>query len=155
MLRRFAQRFWTAFVAVFFLAVFVLGVCASGCKSSEKAFGKIGLQYAVGSYLESVAPDKRVSEAREILGAVVVLNDLVGHDTTTVDELKSYLQTRLANLPPSKRLALGNLVNLGGDVLKERVGEGVVKGDAVLVVKDVLSWVEEAANAYVPSTPAS
>ncbi len=149
---RFVQRFFTALVAAGFLAVFVCGAL-TGCKPEQAIVSKIGLQYAVGNYLEKLSPEKRASEAREILDAVKIADEIVGRDSTTVDALRAYFAQRLADFPPSKRLALGNLIDVAASILKERVGDGVLKPSDALVVKDVLSWVGEAASAYLPPEP--
>lgn len=136
-----------AFVAVF------LGGALVGCKQSEQVASRIGLQYAVGKYIEKQAPAERVEKARKILAAVETLDQLAGSDATTVDALRAYIAQRLGDLSPADRIAVGNLIDLASAALKERVGDGVLKPDDVLKVRDVLSWVREAAGAYVPSAP--
>ncbi len=145
------KRFLVAILSAVFVGVFLFG--AVGCKSSEKVASKIGLQYAVGNYLEHRTPAERVEKARAILLAVESLETLAGSDSTTVDALRAYIAQRLDHLSPADRLALGNLIDLAADILKERVGDGVLKPGDVLLVRDVLSWVAEAASAYAP--PAS
>lgn len=132
------------------MGIFLAGAL-QGCKSSEKVATRIGLQYAVGKYIEKQAPESRVEKARAILDAVKVLEELAGRDSTTVDALRAYIAQRLEHLSPADRIAVGNLIDLASEALKERVGDGVLKPDDVLVVRDVLSWIDEAATAYVPA----
>jgi len=133
-----------AFVALF------IGGALTGCKSSEQVASRIGLQYAVGKYIEKQSPAERVEKARKILAAVETLDQLAGSDATTVDALRAYIAQRLGDLSPADRIAVGNLIDLAAAALKERVGDGVLKPDDVLKVRDVLSWVREAAGAYIP-----
>lgn len=145
------KKFFVGILSVVFLGVFLLG--ATACKSSEKVATKIALQYGVGKYLEKQSPASRITKARDILNAVMMVEQLAGSDATTVDALRAYVAQRLYELPPSDRLALGAVVDLASELLKEKVGDGVLKGDQVVKVREVLSWVSEAANAYVPATP--
>lgn len=145
------KKFFVGVLSVAFLGVFLLGVTA--CKSSEKVATKIALQYGVGKYLEKQSATSRISKALEIVEAVKLVEELAGSDATTVDALRAYVAQRLSQLPPSDRLALGAVVDLASEILKEKVGDGVLKGDQVVKVREVLSWVSEAANAYVPATP--
>jgi hypothetical protein len=145
------KRILVGLLSATFVALF-LGGALSACKPSEKVATRIAFQYSVGKYIEQQTPAARVEKAREILLAVETLSTLAGSDATTVDALRAYVAQRMSHMSPADRFALGAIIDLGSEILKERVGDGVLKpGDAV-IVRDVLSWVSEAASAYVPPT---
>lgn len=143
------KKLLVGFLSAMFVGVFALGAL-QGCKSSEKVATRIALQYGVGKYLDKQSPESRVEKARAVVEAVRVLNELAGADVTTVDALRAYIATRISDLPPTDRRALGDVIDLATEVLKERVGSGVLNPEGVLVVRDVLSWVDEVAASYVP-----
>lgn len=140
-----------SFFAVWFVSlILAIGLCVTGCKASEKVATKIALQYSVGKYLEKQSPVSRVAKVGEILEGIRLVEELAGSDATTVDALRAYVAQRLSELPPSDRLALGAVVDLAAEILKERVGSGALKPDQVVKVREVLSWISEAASAYAP-----
>ncbi len=152
---RFAQRFFTSFIALFFLGVFLLGVCASlaGCNSSEQLASKIAVQYAVGKYVEHQPQDARAETAHRISVVVETVSTLSENDSTTVDALRAYVAQRLGDkLSPADRVLAGAIIDAAAVELKARVGDGVLKADQLVKVREVLSWVSEAAAAYSPPT---
>lgn len=149
---RFAQRFFTTFIAVFFLAVFVLGVLA-GCKPSEQLASKIAVQYAVGKYVEHQPQDARAETAKRISDTARLVGQLVENDSVTIDSLRAYVAQRLGDkLSPADKLLAGSIIDAAAIELKARVGDGVIKPEARVQVREVLGWVTEAAAAYAPPT---
>lgn len=150
---RFAQRFFTAFVAVFFLLVFVLGALTA-CKPSEQVASKIAVQYAVGKYVERQPQDARAETASRISATANLVAGLVENDSVTVDSLRAYVAQRLGDkLSPADKLLAGAIIDAAAVELKSRIGDGVIKPEARVQVREVLGWVTEAAAAYAP--PAS
>jgi hypothetical protein len=136
------------------LALVLGGLSLQACKSSEKLATRVAIQYAVGKYIERQTPAARVEKAQRIFAAVATIEELAGSDSTTVDALRAYIAQRLDHLSPADRLAVGTIIDLASEVLKERVGDGVLDGDKLVKVREVLAWVSEAASAYAPpATP--
>lgn len=152
-LMRFAQRFFTSFIALFFLGVFLLGVFASmaGCKPSEQLASKIAVQYAVGKYVERQPQELRAETAARISATADVVGKLVENDSVTIDSLRAYVAQRLGDrLSPADKLLAGAIIDAAAVELKARVGDGVIKPEQRIQVREVLSWVTEAAAAYAP-----
>lgn len=149
-MRKFLQRFFTAFASVAMLAVFVLGAL-TGCKPQEQLAAKIAVQYAVGKYVEHQPQDARAETAARIAKTVELVSGLAENEQVTVDALRAYVAQRLGDkLSPSDKLLAGAIIDAAAVELKARVGDGVLKPDQLVKVREVLSWVAEAAAAYTP-----
>ena len=133
-----------------FAALFVLGAL-TGCKPQEQLAAKISVQYAVGKYIEHQPQDARAETAKRISATVEVVSELASNESTTVDALRAYVAQRLGDkLSPADKLLAGAIIDAAAVELKARVGDGVLKPDQLVKVREVLTWVAEAAAAYTP-----
>lgn len=147
---KIAQRFFTALVAAGFLAVFVCGAL-TGCKPQEALAAKVAVQYSVGKFIEKDSVVSRAEKVRQILATVKTVSDLAEADAVTIDSLRAYVAQRLGDkLSPADKLLAGAIIDAAAIELKARVGDGVLKPDQLVKVREVLSWVAEAAAAYAP-----
>lgn len=129
-------------------AVILLVGCASLSGPSNTG-ERLGVQLATMTLIEHAAlPAAKAARIVEAVKAVRTLLDT----TTSVGKLRSALLERVAqeNPSPAERLAAVELVNALADEVERRLGSGFLSADAIVSVNTVLSWVEDAASAYVP-----
>lgn len=144
------RNFFVSLLGLAFLALFVCGAL-SGCKPSEQLTARVAVQYSVGKYLERETPEVRAEKAARILATVELVSSMAENEAVTIDSLRAYVATRLADrLSPADRLLAGAIIDAAALELKARVGDGVLKPDQLVKVREVLSWVAEAAAAYAP-----
>lgn len=147
---KMVQRFFTTLVAAGFLAVFVCGALTA-CKPQEALAARVAVQYAVGKYVEKQSPATKAETVRRIISTVELVSSMAENESVTIDSLRAYVATRLGEkLSPADRLLAGAIIDAAAVELKARVGDGVLKPDQLVKVREVLSWVAEAAAAYAP-----
>lgn len=144
------KKFGVALVGLAFLVLFILGGL-SGCKPESQLAARVAVQYAVGKYIEKVSPIDKVEKVRRIIETARLVSQLAENESVTIDSLRAYVAQRLADrLSPADRLLAGAIIDAAAIELKNRVGDGVLKPDQLVQVREVLTWVEEAATAYAP-----
>lgn len=150
------------FVGNFVSYVAVLGIMfagamsVTGCKDSERIAARVAVSYATGKYIERSEPgEARARTAGRVLAVVDTVEKMSTDETVTVDALRAYVAQRLTHLSPADRMLAGVLIDEAARALKEKIGDGVIKPDALVKVHEVLSWVREGAISYVPLSPES
>ncbi len=144
------KSFFVALVGLAFLALFVCGAL-TGCKPSEQLAARVAVQYSVGKYIEKQSPAERAERVAQIIATVDLVSSMAENEVVTIDGLRAYVALRLADkLSPADRLLAGAIIDAAALELKSRVGDGALKPDQLVKVREVLSWVAEAASAYAP-----
>lgn len=145
------KGFFVTLVGLAFLAVFFAGAL-TGCKPESQLAARVAVQYAVGKFIEKQSPLDKVEKVRRIVATAKLVSDMCANESVTIDSLRAYVAQRLADrLSPADRLLAGAIIDAAAIELKARVGEGVLKPDQLFRVREVLSWVAEAATAYAPA----
>lgn len=146
---RYAQSLVGCSAAFLGAVILALAGCASLSSPSNTTGERLGVQLATMTLIEhSGQPAAKAVRVVEAVKAVRTLLD----DNTSVGKLRSALLARIAqeNPSPAERLAAVELVNALADEIEKRLGAGLLSPDAIVSVNTVLSWVEDAAGAYVP-----
>ena len=126
-----------------YAAVLVL-VFLVGCSMLDKhqASAKLAIQYATIKYIDG-SDDKRertlkvTANARELAATGATLDAIDQAIRDSIDWNK---------LDDADKLLANALLDIVGEELKARIGEGTLDPDQVLAVEAVLGWIEEAAN---------
>lgn len=140
------MRKMTAAVAV--LLVFCLGACAWMKDNPQTA--KLVVQAATMRVIEG--GDDYRARATRVMVIAGEASSLVGGQELTLPALHQAILERLAgeNLNPSDQLLANALIDAVHAELQKRIGEGVLNPEQAIQVNEVLKWIVEACQIYIP-----
>jgi len=136
-------------------AILLLALCLGACAwmKDNPQTAKLIIQVATMKVIEG-GGDK-VTRAQRVSVIVGDAKSLLGGEQLSLPALRQAITFRLANedLTPSDQLLADALVDAVDAELQKRIGEGLLNPEQVIQVKDVLDWITEAAQVYIPPHP--
>ena len=129
---------------------FALAGCASMGEFAENPLARTTVQYAVYKYTGG-DPD-RAARVQDAIDEVLLVLD--GDQDVTIAILKGVLQPYVDRIddPADQFLAIG-VIDFVALELAERVGDGEIREDQLLSVREVLSWARGAAFSTAVGQP--
>ena len=139
------KSFFARFILGFLVTVVLLSgaaVVMTGCATMKEnsAATELVISQAVMRYIEEAQPAAREGRAQRIIDVVREVEKFASGDEVFIAQ---FVNVALAALPsdlstPDRTLAV-SLVNILGKALRDKLGEGFLKPDDLVVAREVLA----------------
>lgn len=108
---------------------------------------RLAIQYSVAKFSEQSSADHRQERLNNVKRVAMEVKAIADKESTSLVLLRSAVMVEVAklHLSPADTVLASGLVDLIAEQLTKRIGDGVLKPEDKLVVKDVMDWVIEAA----------
>ena len=113
---------------------------------------KMSAQYVTLKILENSSDGMRATRAANIVNVSTALQSVATGEAVTIPDLKLYAFKELGklHLSPADQFLANTLIDAVSAELLKRIGDGIVKPDDKVFVKEVLQWIIDAAKTAVP-----
>lgn len=133
-----------------FLCVICCAVGSLGCSTTptatQESVARLATQYAVIKYAEKFAPDVRAEKLTAARRIVEEVRNFATGEAVSIPSLSMRVKLEIAKSTssPADQFLAGALVDAISTELQARLGKGILSGDQLLRVADVLQWVIDA-----------
>lgn len=132
------------------VAIFALTGCGTTLTSPNvHLIAKASIQLGVLEYADR-NPEKAAKIA-EVAGAIRAIAGGEGYNTVDLLIAAVKAKANIANLPPERQVLANLLIELIAEPLRQKVGNAQLSSGNLLVVSEVLGWVEDAARSSRPA----
>jgi len=129
-------------------AGFALGAVA--CKSDSTIAAHLAVSYATAKYIEKGGAGAP-ARAQRVIDVADAIEAAATGESVTIAALKALVLAKLpGSLSPADRVLANALIDAVLAELEARIGDGVLKPDQLVKVREVLKWVREGASQFVP-----